>query len=122
SAPVFFRCPESTAPPRRAGTSSPIAGGQHVSYASGRDERREQEREQEQHPVPRRRAEGGGARGEGFSDGDQQAQEVAEVKEDDAEIILPQRKSAPQHYGAATYPRSKHKSGRLECPRWKTKT
>ncbi|CAK0823346.1 unnamed protein product, partial [Prorocentrum cordatum] len=48
SAPVFFRCPESTAPPRRAGTSSPIAGGQHVSYASGRDERREQEREQEQ--------------------------------------------------------------------------
>ncbi|CAK0823358.1 unnamed protein product, partial [Prorocentrum cordatum] len=52
----------------------------------------------------------------------QQAQEVAEVKEDDAEIILPQRKSAPQHYGAATYPRSKHKSGRLECPRWKTKT
>ncbi|CAK0823345.1 unnamed protein product, partial [Prorocentrum cordatum] len=69
SAPVFFRCPESTAPPRRAGTSSPIAGGQHVSYASGRDERREQEREQEQHPVPRRRAEGGGARGEGFSDG-----------------------------------------------------
>ncbi|CAK0823344.1 unnamed protein product, partial [Prorocentrum cordatum] len=46
SAPVFFRCPESTAPPRRAGTSSPIAGGQHVSYASGRDERREQDRAQ----------------------------------------------------------------------------
>ncbi|CAK0823352.1 unnamed protein product, partial [Prorocentrum cordatum] len=62
-----------------------------------------------------RRAEGAGA-------GAGTAQEVAEVKEDDAEIILPQRKSAPQHYGAATYPRSKHKSGRLECPRWKTKT
>ncbi|CAK0823366.1 unnamed protein product, partial [Prorocentrum cordatum] len=59
----------------------------------------------------------------GSRSGNQQAQEVAEVKEDDAEIILPQRKSAPQHYGAATYPRSKHKSGRsLECPRWKTKT
>ncbi|CAK0823343.1 unnamed protein product, partial [Prorocentrum cordatum] len=58
SAPVFFRCPESTAPPRRAGTSSPIAGGQHVSYASGRDERREQEREQEQHP---RKGDAGGA-------------------------------------------------------------
>ncbi|CAK0823349.1 unnamed protein product, partial [Prorocentrum cordatum] len=69
SAPVFFRCPESTAPPRRAGTSSPIAGGQHVSYASGRDERREQEREQEQHPVPRRRAEGGAGGIEGEDEG-----------------------------------------------------
>ncbi|CAK0823347.1 unnamed protein product, partial [Prorocentrum cordatum] len=56
SAPVFFRCPESTAPPRRAGTSSPIAGGQHVSYASGRDERREQERDRAQ-----RKGDAGGA-------------------------------------------------------------
>ncbi|CAK0823342.1 unnamed protein product, partial [Prorocentrum cordatum] len=60
SAPVFFRCPESTAPPRRAGTSSPIAGGQHVSYASGRDERREQEREQEHNTVRRSAGTGGG--------------------------------------------------------------
>ncbi|CAK0823340.1 unnamed protein product, partial [Prorocentrum cordatum] len=61
SAPVFFRCPESTAPPRRAGTSSPIAGGQHVSYASGRDERREQERDN----TVRRSAGTGGGGGQG---------------------------------------------------------